>query len=342
MAVEADANDDLNSRLIGASPSFRAVKANIRRFSQCDAPVLIEGETGTGKELVARALHYLSPRGGGPFVPVNCGALPEQLIVNELFGHERGAFTGADKSAAGLVAQARDGTIFFDEVDALPLTAQAVVLRFLQDQEYRPLGNGAVRTGNVRVIAASNACIKACVEARCFREDLFYRLNVLGLGLPPLREREEDILLLATHFLDRFGKVYGALPKTLSRAAQMAMRGHDWPGNVRELENRIHRAFVLTRGPELCAQDIGFSPVDEPAPSPSHASAEDHVNVNFAVAKARAVSEFEYAYLYRLMSVTHGNISAASRLSGKERRTLTRLLRKHGIERETFLTKMSR
>ena len=209
MATDFAGATGLQSGLIGDSKTFHDVLVKIEAFSACDAPVLIEGETGTGKELVARALHYLSRRRSGPFVPINCAALPEHLVVSELFGHKRGAFTGAEARQAGLVEQANRGTIFFDEVDSLPLPAQAVLLRFLQDQEYRPLGGGPPQTGNVRVLAASNASMRTQVRERRFREDLFYRLNVLTLHLPPLRDRRDDIALLARHFLGRFRHRYG-------------------------------------------------------------------------------------------------------------------------------------
>ncbi|MGH6905077.1 MAG: sigma 54-interacting transcriptional regulator, partial [Geminicoccaceae bacterium] len=215
-AVSVDAGVAVDPRLIGDSASFQEVMARIARFSACDAPVLIEGETGTGKELVARALHYRSARQGNPFVPINCAALPEQLVVSELFGHERGAFTGAQARRVGLVEQARRGTIFFDEVDSLPPPAQAVLLRFLQDQEYRPLGGGSALYADTRVLAASNVCVANEVRERRFREDLYHRLNVLTLTLPPLRARRGDILALATNFLDRLGRQYRRPAKTLT------------------------------------------------------------------------------------------------------------------------------
>jgi DNA-binding NtrC family response regulator len=322
------------SGLIGASRAIRDVLAKVEMFSACDAPVLIEGETGTGKELAARALHYQSPRRGEPFVPINCAALPEQLVVNELFGHRRGAFTGAERQQAGLVEQAGRGTILFDEVDSLTLPAQAVMLRFLQDQEYRPLGGGAVRTGAARIVAASNARMTDKLKDCSFRQDLFYRLGVLTLHLPPLRERRDDILLLAGHFLARFRQRYGGPTRRLSREALTALEAHDWPGNVRELENRLHRAFVLSPGDEIDGTHLGLGcgiggePAAEASGRPCGA---------FAVAKARAVADFEQDYLSRLMSLTNGNISAASRAARKERRTLARLLKKYGIDRRAYV-----
>jgi DNA-binding NtrC family response regulator len=325
---------DPTSGLIGVSRAMRDILAKVEIFSACDAPVLIEGETGTGKELAARALHYQSPRRGEPFVPINCGALPEQLVVNELFGHRRGAFTGAELQQAGLVEQAGRGTILFDEVDTLALPAQAVLLRFLQDQEYRPLGGGAVRTGAARIVAASNARMTDKLKDCSFRQDLFYRLGVLTLHLPALRERREDILPLARHFLARFQQRYGGPVRRLARGALAALEAHDWPGNVRELENRLHRAFVLSDGEEMDGTHFGLGCGDGAEPA---AEASDRPCGAFAAAKARAVADFEQDYLSRLMSLTNGNISAASRTAHKERRTLARLLKKHGIDRREYV-----
>ncbi|MDO6416130.1 sigma-54 dependent transcriptional regulator [Sphingomonas sp. BIUV-7] len=319
------------SGLVGASDAIRAVLAKLEAFSTCDAPVLIDGETGTGKELAARALHYQSRRRGEPFVPINCAALPEQLIVNELFGHHRGAFTGAEVRQAGLVEQAGGGTILFDEVDMLPLPAQAVLLRFLQDQEYRPLGGGVVKIGDVRIVAASNARLATKVKDRSFREDLFYRLGVLMLHLPPLRERRDDVPLLADHFLQRLQQRYGGA-KRLDPQALDTLEAHDWPGNVRELENRLHRAFVLSPGPEIGCAELELEPTAAPARLRTVANGCDV----FAAAKVRAIADFEHDYLSRLMAMTRGNISAASRVAHKERRTLARLLQKHGINRREY------
>jgi DNA-binding NtrC family response regulator len=325
---------DPKSGLIGVSPAMRDILAKVETFSTCDAPVLIEGETGTGKELAARALHYQSSRSGEPFVPINCAALPEQLVVNELFGHRRGAFTGAEGRQAGLVEQAGRGTILFDEVDTLTLPAQAVLLRFLQDQEYRPLGGGAVRTGAARIVAASNARMGDKLKDCSFRQDLFYRLGVLTLHMPPLRERRDDILPLASHFMARFEQRYGGPARHLASKALAALEAHDWPGNVRELENRLHRAFVLSAGDEIDGTNLELdaAPCADPAAGPSGSPCGA-----FAAAKARAVADFEQDYLSRLMRLTNGNISAASRTARKERRTLARLLKKHGIDRREYV-----
>jgi DNA-binding NtrC family response regulator len=334
IAVSVDAGVAVDPRLIGDSASFQEVLAGIERFSACDAPVLIEGATGTGKELVARALHYRSARRGHPFVPINCAALPEQLVVSELFGHERGAFTGAQGRRIGLVEQARRGTIFFDEVDTLPPPAQAVLLRFLQDQEYRPLGGGSVLHADTRVLAATNICIASEVHERRFREDLYHRLNVLAISVPPLCARRGDILSLAGHFLERLSRRYRRTAKTLSSAAVCALLEHDWPGNVRELENRLHRSFLMADGRQICAADLGLKRAEDGS-EPERTGR--LLEGTFATAKARAVADFERGYLCELLATTQGNISAAGRLAGKERRTLARLLKKHGIDRRRFL-----
>jgi two-component system, NtrC family, response regulator GlrR len=333
-AVRTGADVAVDTELIGDSACFQEVLARIVRFSACDAPVLIEGETGTGKELVARALHYRSARQGYPFVPINCAALPEQLVVSELFGHERGAFTGAQARRVGLVEQARRGTIFFDEVDTLPPPAQAVLLRFLQDQEYRPLGGGSALRADTRVVAASNVCMATAVRERRFREDLYHRLNVLEVSLPPLRARRGDILDLAAHFLDRLSHQYGRAPKSLSRMAVSALLKHNWPGNVRELQNRLHRSFLMADGRQICCGELELDRPEQGDGSEERAVLPEGT---FAAAKARAVAEFERAYLCNLMASTLGNVSAASRLAGKERRTFARLLKKHGIDRQPFL-----
>lgn len=334
MAVSMDAHGAADDRLIGDSSCIQEVMAKVARFSACDAPVLVEGETGTGKELVARALHYRSARRGHPFVPINCAALPEQLVVSELFGHEQGAFTGAQGRRVGLVEQARRGTLFFDEVDSLPAPAQGVLLRFLQDQEYRPLGGGKVLYADTRVVAATNICIAHEVRERRFREDLYHRLNVLTVSLPPLRTRSDDILCLSAHFLERLSRRYRRPAKPLTPQAQAALLAHDWPGNVRELENRLHRALLMAEGRQICAADLGL---DGAAEGNGAAPAEPLLRGTFAAAKARAVADFERAYLHHLMAATQGNVSAASRLAGKERRTLARLLQKYGIDRRRFL-----
>jgi len=237
--------------MIGRSPAFRIADALIYKISAYDAPVLIEGETGTGKELAARAIHYRGARSGRPFVPVNCGALPDALIESELFGHRRGAFTDARDDKPGLVELARGGTLFLDEVDALTHKAQVTLLRFLQDQQFRPLGGRREEQADVRIITASNRVLERQVEAGAFRLDLFRRLKLLHVTLPPLRERGSDIPLLAEHFVRACGARYGKAALPIDPETLAWFERYRWPGNIRELENLIRRYVLLAEGESI-------------------------------------------------------------------------------------------
>jgi two-component system response regulator AtoC len=315
--------------MVGISGPFRRVLARIPLLAASDATVLVTGETGTGKELAARAVHYHSRRKGKPFVPVNCGALPDPLLENELFGHAKGAYTDASAPAEGLIAEADGGTLFLDEVDALSPSAQVKLLRFLQDRTYRTLGSAKSRAADVRIVGATNEDLRALVRARRFREDLFYRLDVLALHMPPLRERIEDIPLLAQHFLGRYG-AQSERPKVgLAPAAIRKLTAYAWPGNIRELEGAIHRAIVLGRSETLQPEDVDLPGMDV-APDPGGGS--------FREAKARAVEQFERSYLIGVLTLHDGNVSRAAREAGKDRRAFQRLLRKHGLERNAFRT----
>ena len=244
--------------LVGESESFvRAIK-NIPPLAQSDATVLICGETGTGKELFARAIHYHSPRRNKPFIPVNCAALPDHLFENELFGHVKGAFTDANSSEKGLIAEAEGGTLILDEVDALSPAAQSKLLRFLQNGEYRPLGSSRSVTANVRIIAATNADLFDRVKAKLFREDLYFRLNALSLIIPPLRERIEDIVHLSNHFLTQYARERNTERRSISSDALHKLMAYEWPGNVRELEGVILRALVLTTSSSLQPEDMNL------------------------------------------------------------------------------------
>lgn len=318
---------------VGKSPVFAEVLALVERLSKCDAPVLIEGETGTGKELAARAIHYSGPRCNAPFLPINCGAIPETLVESELFGHARGAFTDAREARGGIVGQAEGGTLFLDEIECIGARGQVALLRFLQDFEYRPLGANSHRTANLRLIAASNASLSDLVRTGVFRQDLLFRLKVLVLRMPALRERGEDIMLLAEAFIERFCRRYGRAPVRLHPESAEWLRSHDWPGNVRELENLLHRAVLLNDGEELrlvSVMQATRAPVRDLCDFSMTQS-------NFRQAKAQAVSAFERAYLMELLSRTGGNIAQAARLCGQERSQLNKLVRKHGLARSQFL-----
>ena len=323
--------------MLGQSAAFLSAREQLRRYAACDVPVLIEGETGTGKELAAREIHYASSRCDCPFVPVNCGALPDNLIENELFGHERGAYTDAKSAQPGLIDHARGGTLFLDEVDALSFKAQVTLLRFLENSEFRPIGGNA-RVSNARVIAATNSGLHQRVADGLFRRDLEYRLNALYVRLPPLRERDGDVPLLAEHFLNMAAQRLEGPSKAWTDEALQMLSAYSWPGNVREVENVALRAYMRT----------DESVVDVSAIAELVELAGDHefdvfgapaigtMDMRYLVAKGHAMHAFERRYLMHLMMCTNGNVSSAARLSGTERRQLGKLLKKHGIDTRRF------
>jgi DNA-binding NtrC family response regulator len=313
--------------LVGGSAVFMAAMCSLKRMVPSDVPVLLYGETGTGKELAARAIHYLGHRAGGPFVPVNCGALPDHLVENELFGHEPGAYTDARTQAPGAVGEANGGTLFLDEVEALTPKAQAALLRFLQDREYRPLGAGRARRADTRIIAASNVDLRALSEQRGFRADLYHRLDILALTMPSLPARRGDIQRLAAHFIDQFARQYGRGPFALDPRCLPLLEAYPWPGNVRELENLVHRGVLLGDGHWLYLRPGAETPV---APG---AAAMRLPGQSFAEAKARVINAFERDYLIQLMDLAGGNVTVAARLAAKERRALGKLLKKHRISK---------
>ena len=315
--------------LVGASPAFLRLLQLVGRMIHCDATVLVLGETGTGKELVARAIHYLGQRRASPFIAINCGAIPDTLVENELFGHARGAFTDARESRPGVIAQAQGGTLFLDEIEAMSTRAQVALLRFLQDREYKPVGGARVCNADVRVIAASNAELEAMAGNGQFRPDLLYRLNVLSLRLPPLRLRSGDAVLLAESFIQRLSRQYRTPVKTLHEDSVAFLNRYEWPGNVRQLENFVHREFLLSDGPQIRASSL--TPLDDKG-NVSHAEPGGMLTATaFRQAKARAIADFERAYIAELLSRAAGNISLAARLAGKERSRLGKLVKKYGL-----------
>jgi len=320
--------------MLGDSPVFRRAVALIERMARFDAPVLIEGETGTGKELAARALHYMSARRDRPFVPVNCGAIPDSLFENELFGHRRGAFTDAREDAPGLVALAHGGTLFLDEVDALTAKGQVSLLRFLQDRQFRPLGARSTQSADVRIIAASNAGLATLTEAGRFRADLLYRLNIMFVLMPPLRERVGDPELLARHFVREAGRRYGAPAKPLHPDTVQWLGRHAWPGNVRELENLVYRELLLSEGSEL--RFAGERPSGEERRTSPDRRGNTFDDQTYREARARTLMYFESRYVSSVLGRARGNVTAAAKLAGKERRAFGRLVKKHGIDRSRF------
>lgn len=318
-------------QIVGESLAFLRAQRCIERVARSDAPVLVEGETGSGKEVAARVIHYGGPRRNAPFVPLNCGALPEHLFESELFGHERGAFTDARECRRGLVREAESGTLFLDEVDALSPRAQVALLRFLQDSRFRPLGGRECRA-DVRLVAASNRPLASLVSAGVFRQDLLYRLNVLHVSLPPLRERGEDAWLLAQHFADRFVRKYGLGGPRFDDDARRWVLAQPWPGNIRELENWVHRQVLMGDGGSPGALDDDgerAASVRDAAPAPGSLP-------RYQVAKAQALEAFERSFLLRALREAGGNVTCAAQLVGKERRAFGRLLKKYAIDRHRY------
>ena len=304
-----------------ASEAMGRLAARLPMIAGCPANVLILGETGTGKEVCAQAVHYLSARSSRPWVAVNCGALPVELVENELFGHVKGAYTTAHASHSGLVREAEGGTLFLDDVDCLPLAAQAKLLRFLQEGEFRPVGSNTVLRSDVRVIAASNGGLNSLATQGRFRLDLYFRLNVLNLSLPPLRERSDDIPVLALHFMQQFSRQFNRAIAALSPSALRKLFAHNWPGNVRELKHVMERAVLMCNAPMLLADDIE---IDLGSVAPD---GEDC----FRAAKARVIENFERGYLENLLAAHRGNVAHAAKAAQKDRRAFFELMRKHKI-----------
>jgi two-component system response regulator GlrR len=313
---------------IGTSPAFVQQVARLRTIARCDVGVLILGETGTGKEIFAQAIHYLSARASKPCVALNCGAIPLDLIESELFGHVKGAYTTAHASRPGLAREAEGGTLFLDDVDCLPLVAQAKLLRFLQEREFRPVGSSTVHHADVRVVAASNRQLGEMAARGEFRQDLYFRLNVLSLNLPPLRERQGDIPLLANYFRERFSCEYERGDLELTAPSLSKLVAYNWPGNVRELQHVVERAVVLTTGTA-----IGPDTIELPVAIGGLENAE-----SFRAAKERVVESFERSFVERLLVAHRGNVTHAAHAAGKNRRAFFELMRKHRIEAAGYRT----
>ncbi len=321
-----------DGELLGDSPAMAELRDILHRAAPTDASLLIRGETGTGKELVARTVHRASAVADGPFVALNCAAVPESLLESELFGHRKGAFTGADRDRAGRLQEAHGGTFFLDEVGDMPLAAQAKLLRVLQERRVEPLGGGKPRTIDVRVLAATHRDLESMVEDGSFRQDLYFRLRVVEVEVPALRLRGDDVLLLARAFLQRFaGRVL-----ELSADAARTLLDHRWPGNVRELENAMQRAAIFCRGSLVEAADL---PSDLRAGSGSPAprtDAEAPPELPFVEAKARVVEAFERRYFDDLLRRHEGNISRAAREAGLHRQNLQKKLRQLDLDAAAY------
>jgi transcriptional regulator with GAF, ATPase, and Fis domain len=312
--------------IIHGSSSVADLLRQADKVAQTSAPVLVLGETGTGKELLARYVHDHSPRSGKPFRAVNCGALPENLIESELFGHEKGAFTGAHQRKIGLFESANTGTVFLDEVGELPLQLQVKLLRVLQESEITRVGGTQTISVDVRIVAATNRDLGKEVSRGQFRQDLFFRLNVLPLTLPPLRERGEDLLLLADYFLTRYCAQFGLPKKSISSPAREALISHPWPGNIRELENVIQKAVLLAPGPRIEASDIRFSATDIPLPDANTPAT--------TLREARAAAE--RSIITHTIARTGGNVSLTAKLLEIDRKWLMKKLDEFGIDADEY------
>ncbi|UVJ45875.1 sigma-54 dependent transcriptional regulator [Pseudomonas sp. LS1212] len=309
--------DDAEHELLGDSRPIRELRKLLSKLAPTESPVLIRGESGTGKELVARTLHRQSQRHAKPFVAINCGAIPEHLIQSELFGHEKGAFTGAHQRKVGRIEAAHGGTLFLDEIGDLPLELQANLLRFLQEKHIERVGGSQPTPVDVRVLAATHVDLEAAITSGRFREDLYYRLNVLQVVTAPLRERHGDLSMLANHFAHFYSLETGRRPRSFSEYALIAMGKHDWPGNVRELANRVRRGLVLAEGRQIEAQDLGL--ISQQTFAPTIGTLEDY--------KHRA----ERQALCDVLNRHSDNLSIAARVLGVSRPTFYRLLHKHQI-----------
>ena len=326
------ASKESGGELVGEGVAMRQLKRSIAAVAQSDYTVLIRGESGTGKELVARLIHHLGPRAAKPFLAVNCPSIPENLLESELFGHVKGAFTGADRDHKGLFAAADKGTMHLDEIGDITPAIQTKLLRILQEGEVRPVGSNRSMRVDVRVVASTNQDLEAGIRAKTFREDLYYRLNVLSITLPPLRERAEDIPLLAAHFFRVACREMGLPEKGVDAEVMHWMAGNPWPGNVRELQNFVRRltVFATTERVDMNLVRLVREGGCQPAPSAMSIPAPQGPLGEYKVAKAEAVTGFTLAYVHELLAQTRGNVSEAARVSGLSRVALQKILSRMG------------
>ena len=330
---QALAEKGVFSSMIGSSPVMVEIFEHIRQVAPTMATVLITGASGTGKELIAKAIHQHSLRHKKKFITVNCTAIPENVIESELFGHVRGAFTGAWKDKKGLAEEAHEGTLFLDEIGDLSPGLQTKLLRLLQEGEYRPVGSEITLKADLRFIAATNHDLKTEIKENRFREDLFYRLNVIHVHLPPLKERKKDIPVLSTHFLKKYTRLYPKDVTDISPTAMQALMLHDFPGNIRELENIIERAVILCRENSLTISDLALANEQTAFFSDAY---QDVLLLSFKEAKDKMIHMFHWHYIQTLLSQNDGNISRAAQTAGIQRQYLHRLMKETGINADDF------
>lgn len=335
-------DQDTQYGFVGHSRRLTQTLALLRRIAQSSVTVLIRGESGTGKELAARALHAMSSRANRPMITVNCPALPEHILESELFGYRRGAFTGADRDKIGLFVEAEGSTILLDEIADIPVSVQTKLLRVLQEKEVQPLGQNKTFSVDVRVIASTNQDLEAKIRRGEFREDLFYRLNVMPVTMPNLAAMTGDIPLLAQHFLDRFGREHGRENLEFGAEALHAMMQYGWPGNVRELQNTVNRAVLLCEGPVIGPEDLwehaeeAVPPCEEGTAAALAIDTAAFCRLPYREAKDALLQRFNAVYLAQALETAGGNVTVAARACGMERQALQRLLRRYDIESRSF------
>jgi DNA-binding NtrC family response regulator len=320
-------------QIVGEDPRLKQLLMALHRAAATDMTVLLEGESGTGKELFARALHAVSPRADGPFVAINCAAIPETLLETELFGYEKGAFTGAAARKPGKFEMAHHGTLFLDEIGDLPLTLQAKILRALEEKKFERVGGTTPLQVDVRIVAATNKNLRAAVAARQYREDLYFRLSVFPITIPPLRERPGDIAMLARHFIDRFSRDLKKKPLVLAPSALEQLQAYAWPGNVRELQNCMERAVILTEGDTIHARHLNLSAHATPSTT-GETSAWDQIDLAGTLAEAtrRVLNEVEHRKLEQTLKETQGDRGAAADILQISYKILIAKLKEHDLE----------
>lgn len=325
-------DDDVDTEFVGSSSKMRAVFQLIHRLSQVDTTVLIRGENGTGKELVAKAIHFNSPRKSGEFLALNCGAIPESLMESELFGHEKGAFTGASERKIGKFQSANNGTLFLDEIGELKPDMQVKLLRVLQERKFMPVGSNREVKTNARIIAATNRNLEKMIESGQFREDLFYRLNVMPIFMPPLRERVDDIRDLVSYFIKKFSKTHPVGVESISEEAIDVLKKYHWPGNIRELENTIERCFIVEQGPV-----IRISSLPEALISKAEAQVQVQPQYKGPLDFDRFREEAEKDFIVQALKANHGKINKTVAEANIPKNTLLRKIKKYGIDVKKYI-----